>query len=260
MNNQSFSKKVIEAKAGEPHVFSAGQAGYIIKSSTGKLLGIDLYLSECVEELEGHIGFKRLQPQILEEKELSFDILISTHEHLDHYDRDSMPGLMSNGRTMLYASTNCKQYIELSSIKTENVKFVKEGESVRTKDFLLHFVGCDHGKAAPDAFGVVVKVDNLVIYETGDTCLRTDYAQKVIDDYGKIDVLIAPINGAYGNMSESDCVELVKYTNPHIVIPCHYGMFASHGGNPGLFLELMKKNKIDNKIRFLSIGEELKWE
>ncbi len=260
MNYQNFAKKVVESEEGRPHIFSVGQAGYIIKNSKGNLLGIDLYLSECVEELEGHIGFKRLQPHILEADELALDILIATHEHLDHYDKDSMPDLMAGGKTTLYASVNCKEYVESSSIKKENVNYVGPGDSAKDSGFSIHFVECDHGEGAPDAFGVVVETDGIVIYEAGDTCLRKDYAKNVIDEFGKIDILIAPINGAYGNMDENDCVELVKYMNPSIVVPCHFGMFASHGGNPGLFLELMKKEKMDNKVRFLSIGEELKWE
>ena len=39
-------------------LFSTGQAGYIVKSRSGQLLAIDLYLSHCVERLEGHKVFK----------------------------------------------------------------------------------------------------------------------------------------------------------------------------------------------------------
>ena len=42
-----FSAKVLSAKG--TCLFSVGQAGYIVKSDSGQLLAIDLYLSNCVE-------------------------------------------------------------------------------------------------------------------------------------------------------------------------------------------------------------------
>ncbi len=43
-----FAAKVLEAK--ETSIFSVGQAGFIVKSNSGQLLAIDLYLSECVKK------------------------------------------------------------------------------------------------------------------------------------------------------------------------------------------------------------------
>ena len=86
-----FATKILTAPLGKTYIFSVGQAGYILKSKSGQLLAIDLYLSECVERLEGHIGFKRLLPKILNPFDLIFDCVIATHPHWDHYDVDSIP-------------------------------------------------------------------------------------------------------------------------------------------------------------------------
>ena len=67
-------------------LFFLGQAGFIIKSKNGKLLTIDPYLSNCVENVEGHVGFKRLLPVILEPNDIVFDYIITTHFHKDHFD------------------------------------------------------------------------------------------------------------------------------------------------------------------------------
>ena len=65
-----FRSKVLASRG--PTLFSVGQAGFIIKSSSGQLLAIDLYLSNCGERLEGNKGFKRLLPQILSTSDLPF--------------------------------------------------------------------------------------------------------------------------------------------------------------------------------------------
>ena len=107
-----FALKVLTAPLGKTHLFFVGQAGFIIKSASGQLLGIDLYLSECVERIEGHIGFKRLLPKLLEPFDLQFDCLIATHPHYDHFDMDAIPQMMSNHITQLFASVECEKEVK----------------------------------------------------------------------------------------------------------------------------------------------------
>lgn len=254
-----FAIKVLTAPLGKTHLFSVGQAGYIVKSKSGQLLGIDLYLSECVERIEGHIGFKRLLPQILFPGELIFDAIITTHPHRDHFDIDSVPELMANGKTKLFASTDCENLIEKLEMSDRNVTYVKSGDSCITGDFKLDFINCDHGSGAPDAVGIVVTVDDKKIMETGDTSLRLDWTEEYAA-MGPFDIMIAPINGAYGNLDEEECASLASELKPGITVPCHYGMFASHGGNPGKFYEIMKTKYPENKFLLMAQGESYTFE
>ena len=252
-----FSQKVMETPKGETFLFSVGQAGYIIKSKSGKLLGIDLYLSDYSERDEGHIGFKRMLPKILGPKELLFDYLIATHEHSDHYDYDSMKELMDNGHTELFASVECERLSDTLGVDAKRCNYVKPGDYYESEGFKVFFINCDHGTGAPDAVGVIVEVDGFRILEVGDTCLRLDRKDEYLST-GGIDILIAPINGAYGNLNEEDCAKLSSVLNPGLTIPCHYGMFASHYGLPGKFMEYMKAICPDNRYLIMTQGETLK--
>lgn len=250
-----FANKVVSAPNGKVYLFSVGQAGYIIKSKSGQLLAIDLYLSDCVERTEGHMGFKRLLPHILDTRDLKFDAIITTHSHLDHFDMDSVPTLMSGKRTQLYASFGCKSLMDDLCMTEEKAAYVCPGDSFTQGDFVLHFVSCDHGAAAPDAVGVVIEVDGKRVYETGDTCLRLDRTAEY-QQWGDIDVMIAPINGAYGNMDEYDCARFADAMKPKLIVPCHYGMFASHGGNLGKFYDIMNEKYPKQKTLFMRQGEK----
>ena len=154
-----LSRNILSARPGQTTLFSVGQAGYLIKSSAGQLLGIDLYLSDCVERLEGHIGFKRLLPKILSPYDLELDCLVATHPHFDHFDFDSVPEIMANGRTRLFASTGCEVLVRELRMKNDGITYIKPGDTCECGDFLLHFVGCDHGAGAPDAVGVGRRAD-----------------------------------------------------------------------------------------------------
>lgn len=224
-------------------IFAVGQAGFIIKSNSGQLLAIDLYLSECVERVEGNVGFKRLLPKILSPFELGFDAVVCTHSHRDHFDMDAVPEMLSNGRTKLFCSIGCRNLIQTLQMghHKSKIAFVSPMESYDVGDFHIEFVNCDHGTGAPDAVGVVVKVDGKTIYETGDTCLRLDR----VDEIPKpLDVLIAPINGAFGNLDEEECSILAEHLKPKVTIPCHYGMFASHHGDVGKFYDVMTEKQL----------------
>ena len=237
-----FATKVLSAGCGKTHLFATGQAGYIIKSASGQLLAIDLYLSNCVERLEGHRGYKRLLPQILAPSDLHFDVVICTHPHLDHFDIDAVGDMVRDG-TKLFCSVDCEKLVKELYLDYygENVTYVKPADSFDAGDFHLDFVNCDHGTGAPDAVGVVVTVDGKRIYEAGDTCLRLDRTGEIPQP---LDVLIAPINGAYGNLNEADCAALSEALKPAVTVPCHYGMFASHHGDVGKFYEIMTEKQL----------------
>lgn len=238
-----LATKVLTARAGQTHLFATGQAGFIIKSANGQLLAIDLYLSECVERLEGHVGYKRLLPKLLNPANLNFDVVICTHAHLDHFDIDTVPSLLTNRTTKLFCSEGCEKLIKQLQLDYYNdqIVYVKPGERFAIGDYSVIFVNCDHGSGAPDAVGVVVQVDGKTIYEAGDTCLRLDRVNEIPQP---LDVLLAPINGAYGNLNEKDCATLAKALQPKVTIPCHYGMFASHHGDVGLFYDIMKEKQL----------------
>jgi len=249
---RDFATKVLTAKG--TSIFSVGQAGFIIKSKSRQLLAIDLYLSNCVERVEGNKGYKRLLPQILNPSELTFDAVICTHPHLDHFDIDAVPEMVSKG-SKLFCSVDCEKLVKQLQMEyyNEQITYVKPGDKMSVGDFDITFVNCDHGISALDAVGVVVKVDGKTIYEAGDTCLRLDRIEEIPQP---LDILIAPINGAYGNLNEENCTVLAQNLNPQVTIPCHYGMFASHHGDAGKFYNLM----VEKNLLFLLMqqGEQYK--
>lgn len=245
-----FATKVMTAPLGKTYLFSVGQAGFIIKSASGQFLGIDLYLSDCVERIEGHKGYKRMLPKILEPGELKFETVIATHFHKDHFDDDAIPTIVSNG-AQLIAAHDCEDDVKKLGLEYYNPIFVSPGDSLSCGDFNLRFVDCDHGTGVPFAVGVIITVDEKTIYETGDTCLRMD---RVGSLGGPFDVVIGPINGAYGNMSETEFSEYAHAIGG-LAIPCHYGMFPSHGGDPGLFYKEMINKYPDDKCLIMCQGE-----
>ena len=205
-NQQNLAEKILTAQNGKTHLFATGQAGFIIKSAGGQLLAIDLYLSEGEKQFKGDNGFKRLLPVILQPDELLFDVVICTHPHFDHFDTVSVPVMLKNKRTKLFCSTDCEKLVRKLRMgrNKEQIQYIKPGDRVAS-------------------------------------CLRLDRISEIPQP---LDVLIAPVNGAYGNMNEAECAMLAEALQPKVTVPCHYGMFAFHHGDVGLFYEIMKEKRL----------------
>lgn len=250
----SFIRELELAPLEATHLFSMGQAGYIIKSQRGMTLGIDLYLSDCVESIEGHNGYHRLMPRIVDPKRLQLDVVVATHFHRDHFDVDAILGLMENGKTRLFCAYDCQADVEQLGLDRSRVIFVKPGDNYKIGDFDIHFIKSDHGNGAPQEVGVLLTVDEKNILEVGDTSLHLEWKDEYLS-LGPLDVLIAPINGVYGNLNEQEQVTLTKALHPKLTVPCHFGMFASHGGHPGLWRELILEQIPEQKYKLFTMGE-----
>ena len=236
---------------GQNIICFTGQAGFIFKTKTEKVLGLDLYLSDCGER---KYGFKRLMPKIISPQDIIFDAVLCSHEHYDHFDVDAIPLMVSNKKTTLVAAKDCKKLAERLELGNQDAIYLGEGDSCTVEDFNIKAVFCDHGKETPDAIGFIIEFDGIRVYYAGDTCLREDKKEE-IKNYGPIDIMIAPINGAFGNMNECEMARYSSLIKPKLTIPCHYWNWAEHGGNPGLFMKEMDSKYPERQYLIMAQGE-----
>ena len=230
-----------------------GGVGYIIK--TNKItLGLDLYLSNSCMNKNG--DFKRLIPSLMDAKDIELDYLIATHDHGDHFDVGSIQQFINDGtKTRLIGPDSViNAGKELGLAESKLVK-LDRNEQIAVDGIKIRGVFADHGEYSPDAIGVIIEIEGKSIYFTGDTCYRVDFPQLVpIKD--KIDLLIVPINGKFGNPDAKDASYITAWVKPQIVIPCHFWMFKEHGGDPGEFVKCCQEIAPSSKIVIPAIGEE----
>lgn len=229
--NQVFMKTVPAGKLG---VFFLGQAGFLFKTADGRLVAIDPYLSNCCER---YFGFKRLMPRILEPNDLPLDLLLISHGHYDHFDPDSVPAILSGTGTALVAATDVKAECDRLGLHGD-ITYLTCNEQVARAGVVVTGVPCDHGDLAPDALGLLVEIDGKKIYYMGDTAFRPDYLED--ERFSNVDLLLLPINGAFGNLNEEQAARVISILKPKLAVPCHYWNFAEHGGNPGIFQKQME--------------------
>ncbi len=231
---------------GSVAAFWAGQAGFVIKTSDNKLVALDLYLSDCCER---YFGFKRVMPYLLEAHELDFDYVVASHSHYDHFDVDSIAMLM-RGNARFIGAMDTKAECERLNIK-EKTNFIACGEQVEFEGVKIKGVPCDHGELAPDALGLLIEIEGKTIYYMGDTAFRKDYLEN--KELQGVDLLIAPINGQFGNLNSEQATDASEILGAKMTIPCHFWNFAEHEGNPNEFIKKMNEKSL--KYKLLRIGE-----
>jgi L-ascorbate 6-phosphate lactonase len=214
--------------AGEIALFYLAQAGFCIRTAAGQTIFVDPYLSDACERL---FRFKRMIPAMIDAEELEADLYCCTHHHADHLDPDTVPIVARRNRPMFLGAPDCREFYQELAIPPARYAILRTGEQWRQHGISVRAVFADHGELAPEAVGFLIEVDGVKIYHTGDTAFRP---REIVASLGsEVDIMIAPINGQFGNMIASEACRLAMAVRPRILVPCHFWMFVEHAGEGG---------------------------
>ena len=247
--------KTTKVEPGSVAIFWLGQAGFVYKTPGGTVMYVDAYLSDCVSRLVGDqfYGFKRIIPAPIRPEEVEADWVVCTHSHPDHFDFDALPIIAKNRHIRFIGAPDCRAEFEKLDIPADRYTVIKEEMTVGCDDITLTGVFADHGDLAPDAIGVIIGVGEINIWQVADTAYRPERWRDVFEM--NIDVVIPPINGAFGNLDGVAAAKLARDCRANTAIPCHYWMFAEHGGDPAQFLESCREYAPEVGAKLMSVGE-----
>ena len=199
-----------------------GQAGLLFETD-GKKIIIDPYLSDNVKNFEPQ-NARRIP---VDERFLSLtpDMILITHNHLDHLDHETLKYYLTKEASALvfcptggyadlrktYPNTNCN-YV-LFNVGTEWT----EG-NVR-----IRAVAAEHSD--PNAIGIILSAEGKNYYVTGDTL----YSSRVLASLPKEELyaIFLPCNGRGNNMNMADAARFALASGAKYAIPFHIGMFDS---------------------------------
>ena len=194
-----------------------GQAGLVIKTNELSII-VDPYLSNSCFELSP-LNNRRFDADksYLKEK---YDVIIFTHDHLDHTDPESyIPILENNPQITVLAPKSSWDRVRGWGSGPNYVMFNK-GTTWTEKDTIFKAVKAEHSDSF--AIGVVVCDGNNKIYITGDTLYNDEIFKDLPDD---LDYVFLPVNGKGNNMNMTDAKKFVEKTGTKNAVPLHIGLF-----------------------------------
>jgi len=240
---------------GDLAIFWLGQAGFVYKTSRDVVFYVDVYLSDCLRRLfpERGDGFKRVMPAPLAAEEVEADYWISTHSHVDHLDVDVIPMVAARQDVRFVGSPDCRAMYEALGLGKHRTAILAEGETLELDGCWLTGVYADHGERLPDAIGVMLEIDGIHVWQVGDTAYRPERWSTLFDR--GVDIIIPPINGAFGNLDAAESAQLVARSGAAVAIPCHFWMFTLHNGQPAEFLQLCRELAPQTHVLLMTQGE-----
>ena len=224
-----------------------GQNGYMLCDDKTSIC-IDPYLSDSVFK---NSGKARLVEPPIKPCELECDVMICTHNHLDHVDPDTISVMKSRDTTLFLAPCDCEE--KMRSLGVVNYRKFDEGDKLSVGDFELEAVFADH--TSKSAIGAVVKHSGLTLLFTGDT-----FYNERLRAYSRFDVdlLFICINGKLGNMNVEEAIKLTGEIGAKVGVPTHYGMFAENTEDPTKYTSRVKPSfemKVGKTYNITEIAE-----
>ena len=201
-----------------------GQAGLLFESKDGSLM-VDPYLSNSVVKVNPQ-NYRRVP---IDERFLAIcpDILLCTHDHLDHYDEETVVHYLGQSEKQICVLTPYASWQKARQFGNgHNYVMFNRGTVWTEKGFRLTAVRAEHSDLY--AIGVIVEAEGKRYYITGDTL----YNEQIFGDIpDEIDVLFLPINGLGNNMNRMDAERFAARINARMTVPYHVGMFDEMNAN-----------------------------
>lgn len=194
-----------------------GQAGLLFEKNGFKIM-IDPYLSDSVEK----VNPKNYRRVAVDESFFNIipDIMLFTHNHLDHYDPKTVKHFITEDSniTVLAPKSVWDEVRKLGG--NNNYVLFNRNTTWTEKEIKFTAVKAEHSDPTP--IGVIIEDSNKKYYITGDTL----YNEEIFEDIPKdIYAVFLPVNGAGNNMNMADASCFAKRINAQKTIPIHIGMF-----------------------------------
>lgn len=196
-----------------------GQAGLLFDNGKVKIM-VDPYLSNSVEKVEP-LNYRRV-PVKEEFLSVTPDVMIFTHDHLDHYDPETAPIFLERKEKRMTVLSPSSVWQKARAFKAHNNVQFNRGTSWTEYGFRFTAVKAEHSDV--HAIGVLIEeLDTAkIFYVTGDTL----YNEAIFADLPEnIDIMFLPINGVGNNMNVNDAARFFKKSGAKAAVPYHVGMF-----------------------------------
>ncbi len=194
-----------------------GQAGLLFEKNGFKIM-IDPYLSNSVAK----INSKNIRRVPVDESffEIEPDVMIFTHDHLDHYDPETVKRFITDGSGITALSP--KSVWDKVRLFGGDNNYVLFNRGTTWTENGIRFTAVKAEHSDPTPIGVIIDDGDKKYYVTGDTLYNEEIFEDIPND---IYALFLPINGVGNNMNTTDAADFARRVAPEKVVPIHIGMF-----------------------------------
>jgi L-ascorbate 6-phosphate lactonase len=261
-----------DSKYGAVSIHYIGQVGVILRRN-GYNVVIDPFLSDSVDQLAGStpsFWTRRYAPPVLAESLKDIDLVLCTHEHLDHLDPETLQVISAASPKCMFAAPRaCIPLLEKIGIPAERLQALKAGTPFECQGNLtIHPIPAWHEVRELEEegwdryLGYMMNWDDIVIYHAGDTLINETLIE-ILHDYS-IDLGFLPINGRDlfrnrlgidGNMNAREAAGLAWELQMGTVVPVHFDLYPNNSEGISGFVEELFQHYPGQKYHVFQPGE-----
>ena len=182
---------------------------------------------------------------------------MTTHDHLDHLDPDTISRYKHKNATVFIAPRLACRKLESLGVNPTNIRRIDSGESLVVEN--IQFTGIyaiPNEPSVIDTCGYKIEFENgRSLYHTADT----GFSELLMQCVPKAELLLVCINGKWGNMDAMEAAALTRKMKPLIAIPNHYDVMALNSENPESFRFFIQENDPDLRVEILEIMKPIIW-
>ncbi len=266
-------------------IWFIGQAGFIIKFSSGTVCYLDPWLSDLP-------GGPRAYPIPLDPNLIiNCDILFTSHDHGDHIDVDADPIIMRQSpRATWIAPRGAEAFMRRLGSAEERTTLLTGDDRVTVRDVRITAIPSTHygffseerytpaeeawyatipARLPPERrgterfLGFVLECDGVTIYHAGDNNGYRGFLERLAR-WPHFDLLLLPINGRnwfleqhgmIGNFTYREAAQVAHRAHARLLIPYHYDGFVGNNEYPDALVRYVQSDGPRVPVRVLRVGE-----
>jgi len=249
-----------------------GQAGFLLRSTEATVL-VDAFLSEY----EG----RRVPPPLDPATLTDVDLVLCTHEHLDHLDGPTVAAVAAAApQARVVVPAPVVDQAVRAGVPADRVVGAVAGESLKDLAAPVWPVPAQHGVEVADAYdfghalsggqtrylGYVVELGGARVYHAGDTVWWPGQ-ERALRDLG-VHVALLPINGRdpvreaanlVGNLDHREAALLAAAAGVDLLVPMHWDMFATNRGFPDHLVAVVERLDLDVPVLVPRLGRPFRY-
>jgi|SRR5215211_1547865 len=243
--------------------YGLGQVGVAIKGPDGTIY-VDPYLTDYGGEV---VRLPRnFPPPVRPEEVVNASFVLVTHEHVDHFDPETLGPIASASRRARFYGPNTCDFssagVDLARANVPNVGRAFDAGSARVTAIPSAHTELEQSDSGYPYLGYIIEWNGVTVYHTGDTVIYDG----LIETLGRwqIDVMFVPINGRdyfrtaqgiIGNTDVREAAELAETLDVALTVPTHYDLIAGNTANPAYFVDYLYQLNPNRRHHLLRLGE-----